>query len=89
MLDIFKAIESANEAADITTTQDGDSRRRITRKSDGCILGWITTWLESDKVNHTGIKRFSAAPFGVGIAKHNCETFSSAVAYLKGYAEQG
>lgn len=64
---------------------DGDDRYRI--RIDGHVVGWVTKWYLRDAVNSTGIKRFSAKPMGLGIARHECETFSSAVAYLRGHAE--
>lgn len=63
---------------------DGDNRRRVTLH--GSTIGWITKWHQRDKVNDTGVPRFSAKPLGVGIARHDCRTYASAVAYLVGYA---
>jgi hypothetical protein len=65
---------------------DGSDDRYRISKGDR-ILGWVTRWYKSDRVNATGIKMFSAKPLGPGIARHECETFSSATAYLEGYAE--
>jgi hypothetical protein len=70
-------------ATEIQSVLDGDGRYRVVR--DGVILGWITKWYETDAVNKTGIKRFSAKPMGLGMARHDCETYSSALGYLVGY----
>jgi len=57
--------------------QDGDDRRRMV--VDGVTLGWITKWYKSD------IKMFAAKPIGLSVAKHDCETYKSAEAYILGY----
>ncbi len=57
-----------------------DNRRRIV--VDGATIGWITKWYETDKVNQTGIKRFAAKPLGACPARVNCDSMSSAEAYL-------
>lgn len=67
----------------IKSINDGDNRRRVTL--DGNTIGWITKWYERDEVNNTGVPRYSAKPIGLGVARHNCETYSSALAYLRCY----
>ena len=49
-------------------------------------LGWVTRWYERDALNSTGVRRFSARPADFGPARHKCESMSSAIAYLRGYA---
>lgn len=61
---------------------DGDNRRRLVL--NGQTLGWITKWHERDAVNDTGVPRFYAKPIGASVA-HNCESYSSAVAYIRNY----
>ncbi len=70
---------------EIRHIQDGDNRRRMV--IDGNTVGWITKWHKRDVVNNTGIPMFSAKPIGLSVAKHDCETFRSAEAYILGYFE--
>ena len=67
----------------ITSILDGDNRRRV--MLNGKTIGWVTKWYERDRLNGTGIPRFSAKPIGLSVPRHSCETYSSAVAYILGY----
>jgi hypothetical protein len=65
--------------------RDGDDRYRVVR--NGSTIGFITKWYERDSLRSTGIKRFHAKPIGCSIARPNCETYSSAVAYIIAYID--
>jgi hypothetical protein len=67
---------------EITVMQDGDDSRRITRVSDGFVLGWIRKWYETDAVNKTGIKMFRAEPAGHAGSGCSFDRFQSAVGFL-------
>ena len=57
-----------------------DGRCKVVK--DGAIMGWVTKWHKRELVNETGVAFFSAKPVGDSPARHNCETQSSALAYL-------
>lgn len=74
----------ATTTTNIELIRDGDTRYRVV--TDKLLtIGWIEVWHMTDEVNRTGIKRFSARPVGASVAKHDCESSSSAVAYIKNY----
>src|SRR5512146_9932 len=60
--DYRKGREQMVTAGDLQIMQDGDNARRVTRISDGFVLGWVRKWYSRDTVNQTGVKMFRAEP---------------------------
>lgn len=63
-----------------TSIKDGESTYRV--EGDGRVLGWITKWHESDQVNKTGIKRFTARPICHAGESATFDAYPLAVSFL-------
>ena len=71
-----------NDRALITSVTENGKTRVM---ADNSTIGWVTEWYDHPAVNVTGTKKFQAKPIGGAPSRDDCESYASAVAYIRGY----
>ena len=66
----------------VSVVRDGDNRYKVSDAETGFVLGWIESWYLRDAVNGTGIKMWRASILCVGVIRHDCESYSSALSAI-------
>lgn len=69
----------STELDTITDAPKGGELRRSAVKAGSATVGWIAT-----RVTHNGVKTYDAIPMGITPNRYGCETFSAALAYIRG-----